>query len=96
MRECLVDEVEFITDVHYEETVWMEVRGGRGSSAFHIGGVYMPTDCTNSASIEGCYKKLKDDVLSFKEKGRVVLLGHFNARVGKSVEMDDGMFGEEC
>ena len=27
------------------------------------------------------------DVLSFKEKGRVVLLGGFNARVGKSVEM---------
>ena len=58
---------------------------------------YMPTDCTNSASIEGCYGKLKEDVLNFKEKGRVVLLGDFNARVGKSVEMDDviGMFGED-
>ena len=22
VRECLVDEVEFITDVHYEESVW--------------------------------------------------------------------------
>ena len=57
VRECLVDEVEFITDVHYEESVWMKVRGGRGSSAFYIGCVYMPTDCTNSASIEGCYGK---------------------------------------
>ena len=97
VRECLVDEVEFITDVHYEESVWMKVRGGRGSSAFYIGCVYMPTDCTSSASIEGCYEKLKEDVLSFKEKGRVVLLGDFNARVGKSVEMDDviGMFGED-
>ena len=57
----------------------------------------MPTDCTKSASIEGCYKKLKGDVLSFKEKGRVVLLGDFNARIAKSVEMDDviGMFGED-
>ena len=35
VRECLVDEVEFITDVHYEESVWMKVRGGRGSSAFY-------------------------------------------------------------
>ena len=97
VRECLVDEVEFITDVHYEESVWMKVRGGRGSSAFYIRCVYMPTDCTSSASIEGCYEKLKEDVLSFKEKGRVVLLGDFNARVGKSVEMDDviGMFGED-
>ena len=37
VRECLVDEVEFITDVHYEESVWMKVRGRRGSSAFYIG-----------------------------------------------------------
>ena len=33
MLECLVDEVEFITDVHYEESVCMKVRGGRGGSA---------------------------------------------------------------
>ena len=41
--------------------------------------------------------KLKEDVLSFKQKGRVVLLGDFNARVGRSVDVDDviGMFGEE-
>ena len=97
VRECLVDEVEFISGVHYEESMWMKVRGGRGSSALYIGCVYMPTDCTNSASIEGCYEKLKEDVLSFKEKGRVVLLGDFNARVGKSVELGDvvGMFGED-
>ena len=30
VHECLVDEVEFITDVHYEKSVWMIVRGGRG------------------------------------------------------------------
>ena len=40
-------------------------------------------------------KSLKRMCLALKEKGRVVLLGDFNARVGKSVEMDDviGMFG---
>ena len=36
---------------------------------------YMLTDCTNRARIEGCYKKGKEDVLIFKEKGRVVFLG---------------------
>ena len=57
----------------------------------------MPTDCANSASIEGCYEKLEENVLSFKEKRRVVLLGDFNARDGKSVELDDvvDMFGED-
>ena len=36
-------------------------------------------------------------MLSFKQKGRVVPLGDFNARVGKSVNVDDviSMFGEE-
>ena len=43
------------------------------------------------ASIEECYERLKEDVLSFKEKRRVVLFKDFNARVGKSVGMD-----EEC
>ena len=68
----------------------MKVRGGRDLRLC----VYMPTDCMNSASIEGCYEKIEEDVLSSKEKGRVV---DFNARVGKSVEMDDviGMFGED-
>ena len=35
-------------------------------------------------------------ILSFKAKGKVVLLGDFNAMVGRSVQIDDviGMFGE--
>ena len=45
--------------------------------------------------IEGCYERLKEDVLGFKQKGRVVLLGDFNARVGKAVDMDD-VIGEIC
>ena len=42
-------------------------------------------------------KLQKEDVLIFKEKGRVVLLGDFNARVGTASEIDEviGLFGEE-
>ena len=66
-------------------------------SALYIGCVYMPTDSTSVAVVESCYGRLKEDVLSFRENGRVVLLGDFNARVGRSVEVDDviGMFGED-
>ena len=55
---------------------------------------YMLTDSTSVPVIYSSYVK---DVLSFKQKGRVVLLGDFNARVGRSVDVDDviGMFGEE-
>ena len=56
-------------------------------------------DLSNSSvsAIEESYASLKEDVLGFKQKGRVVLLGDFNARVGRSTDVDDviGMFGEE-
>ena len=75
----------------------MKVRGGRGREALYICCVYMPVDSSSVTVIEGCYERLKEDVLRFKQKGRVVLLGDFNARVGKAVDIDDviGMFGEE-
>ena len=41
--------------------------------------------------------RLKKDVLGFGEKGTVVLLGDFNGRVGRSVDVDDvvGILGED-
>ena len=97
VRECLVDEVECITNVNYEESMWMRIRSQRGREALFVGCVYMPTESSNASVLDGCYELLKEDVLNFKEKGKVVLLGDFNARVGKSVDMDDviGMFGED-
>ena len=36
VRECLVDEVEFVSKVRYEESVGMKVRGGRGREALYV------------------------------------------------------------
>ena len=44
--------------------------------------MYMPTDSASISVVDSCYERLKEDVLSFREKGKVVLLGDFNARVG--------------
>ena len=52
-----------------KKRVWMKVRVGRGNSAFYIGCVYMPTDCTNSASIEHCYEKHKEYLALRKREG---------------------------
>ena len=97
VRECLVDEVEFVSTVKYEESVWMKVRGGREREALYICCVYMPMDSSSVSVIRESYASLKEDVLGFKQKGRVVLLGDFNARVGRSMDVDDviGMFGED-
>ena len=56
--------------------------GERGRSALYIGCVYMPTDSTSVAVVESCYGRLKEDVLTFREKGQVMLLCDFDARVG--------------
>ena len=97
VHECLVSEVEFITMVAYEDSVWMKVWGERGGLALYIGCVYMPTDSMSVAVLDTCYERLNDDVLSFREKGKVVLLGDFNVRVGKGADDDDaiGKFGED-
>ena len=97
VRECLIDEVEFVSKVRYEESVWMKFRGGRGREALYLCCIYMPTDSACASVIEDSYVKLKEDVLGFMQKGSVVLLGDFNARVGRSTDVDDviGMFGEE-
>ena len=34
------------------------------------------------STMDACYDNLKEDVLIFKEKGKVMLLGDFNARLG--------------
>ena len=75
----------------------MRIRGQRGREALFIGCIYMPTESNSVNVLDSSYDLLKEDVLKFREKGRVVLLGDFNARVGKAVEIDDviGMFGED-
>ena len=71
----------------------MKVRGERGRLALYIGCVYM----RRLAVLDTCYERLKEDVLSFREKGNVVLLGDFNTRVSKAADDDDviGKFGED-
>ena len=93
----MLDEVEFICDALYEEYVWLKIRGGRGREALFVCCVYMPSDSSGASVIDTSYTKLKKDVIYFKEKETVVLLGDFNARVGKAEDLDDvvGMFREE-
>ena len=81
----------------YSKYVWMKVRGSRGTEALYVCCIYMPTDSACASVIGDSYIKLKADVPGFMQKWRVVLLGYFNARVGRSADDDDviGMFGEE-
>ena len=74
----------------------MKVRGERGRSAYTLD-VCICLLIASIAVVESCYGRQKEDVLSFREKGQVVLLGDFNIRVGRSVEVDEviRVFGED-
>ena len=81
VHDCLVNEIEFVGEVTYAESVWMKVRGERGRSALYIGCVYMSTNGSGIATIDDSCNLLKEDVLTFKQKGKVVLLGDFKGGV---------------
>ena len=74
--------------MNYEESMWIKVKGERGWNTLYLGCVYIPTDSENVSIIESSYSALKEDVLGMQERGQVVLLGDFNARVGKSSKLD--------
>ena len=61
-----------------------------------IGCVCLPTQGNIKHICSNRFKLLEEDISLFKSKGRVLLLVDFNARVGKSNDVDDviGMFGE--
>ena len=49
----------------------MKIRNERVREALYIGCVYMPTDSTSVSIMDSCYERLKEDVPSFKEKGKL-------------------------
>ena len=58
--------------------------------------VYLPTQGNVKHICTDRFNLLEEDICMFQSKGRVLLLGDFNARVGKSNDLDYviGMFGE--
>ena len=59
--------------------MWMKIHSESGREALYIGCVYMPTDISSVSVMDSCYERLKD-VLSFREKGKVVLLEGFQCQ----------------
>ena len=47
-----------------------KVRGKRGRLVLQIGCVYTPTDSKSVAVLDSCYERLKENVLSFRERER--------------------------
>ena len=95
VSEPLLDDVTIIKKVKCNETIWLRIRIRKGADLY-IGCVYLPTQGNVKHICTDRFNLLEEDICMFQSKGRVLLLGDFNARVGKSNDVDDviGMFGE--
>lgn len=91
---ALIPEIEICEDCSHPESVWLKVHGHRGQRDLYIGCVYMPP--SPATTEENNYNFLLDDVAGYQGKGRVMVLGDLNARVGSAIAPFDviGQFGE--
>ena len=95
VSEPLLDDATIIKNVKCSDTIWLKIKI-RNSVDLFIGCVYMPTQGSLKQLCIDRYNLLEEDICLFQSKGRVLLLGDFNARVGRSCDVDDviGMFEE--
>jgi len=95
IRDTFMDSVQVIMDNAWSDSIWLKVCGSRGKEDMYIGCVYMPVEGSNQA--ESAFVRLTEDVQRFQEAGQVILLGDFNARVGRAEFDGDiiGTYGEE-
>ena len=67
----------------------MKFGAGGGGKHCTFAVCIMPIDTSSVSVTEESYACLKEYVLGFKEKGRVIILGDFNVGVGRSTDVDD-------
>ena len=68
------------------ESLWLQVNSRRRNvPPMFVGLVYLPPSSLESAAaIETTYQQLKTDILDFKARGTVIVLGDFNSKIGKA------------
>ena len=67
----------------FEESLWLRIPGKRGEKYLFLGNVHVPPKNVASKA-QGDFGQIGQDVQRFRRKGEVVMVGDFNARVGKA------------
>ena len=88
--------ISVIDDVEYDESIWLKLSCGCRDKMY-VGCIYLPIQGTHVDRVQECYEKLSLDIDRFQSKGRIILLGDFNARIDKGLDSDDvvGLYGED-
>lgn len=96
VRDFLVNSVTVLSN-SFEDSMWICLERGQGASPLILGCVYMPDERKSVLEKEAAWEALKDDVRRFFGKGEKVIVGDFNAWVGRAETDVDvvGPWGEE-
>ena len=101
VHSSLVHAVSVADTTGAQEVMWLIVDGSsREAAPLVLASVYLPCNAQTRAEQDTCaraFELLEADVVHFQQKGRVVLLGDFNGRVGQALEANApiGMYGED-
>jgi len=98
VKEYMCDIIEVMKDTTFDESIWLRVPGERGTKDFFVGNIYMPPESKSTVNrIQQIFGEIATDVQKYKRLGEVMLVGDFNARVGKANQPNDiiGQYGEE-
>ena len=80
-----------------QEVMWLLVDGsGSENLPLVLASIYMPCESYRTADRALAFEILGADLVRYQQRGRVVLLGDFNARVGQAIVDGDhiGRYGE--
>jgi exonuclease III len=81
----------------FRDQLWAKIPGTRGERDLYVCAAYMPQESKSRSVREAAWAALTKSVLQYQRKGRVVLLGDLNARLGqaKSTE-EEKLIGTHC
>ena len=98
VHESLANEVKPFACTHqqYAEALWLVMQKRGAARKMFIGVVYMPDMGKSAAVRQAAYEQVQQDLLHLSSKGSVVVMGDFNARVGRAAQPTShiGMHGE--
>ena len=92
----MCDIIEVMKDTKFDEKIWLRLPGERRTKDRFIGNIYLLPE--SKSTVNGIHQRFGEkatDVQKYKRQGEVMLVGDFNARVGKVDQPDDiiGQYG---
>ena len=97
VHNSLVSDVSVGDTTGSQEVMWLLVDGSAAENLpLVLASIYIPNESYPVADRNVAFERLGADLVRYQQRGRVVLMGDFNARVGQVLLEEDhiGRYGE--